>query len=116
MRAGEYNTGIDQGSTFRRTFNITDSELDLTSYDSVRMKIRRKPGSQVIWDSDTEDDDSLIEIVDSSTIRLYISADVTETFKFVEAGYDIELTQDGPPKVVDKLLRGTLTLLKEYTK
>lgn len=109
MLAGTYNFSMNQGSTLTKTFEV--SGLDLGVYTEARMQIRSKPNSDtIIWDSA---DSGSISIVDD-TVILEIPADITELFDFYTAGYDIELVQSD--ELIDKLLTGEITLVKEYTK
>lgn len=112
MEPGTYNFTIFQGSTFDRTFTISDTTVDFEDYNDVRMMIRLRPGSDVIWSSETGDAGT-ITIADSTNLDLYIPAEVTAEFDFQEAGYDIELMAANG--TVDKLLRGRIILQKEYT-
>lgn len=116
MKAGRYDFEIEQGSTFNRSFNFSDTDLDLTDYTGVRMMIRRIPGGDIIWDSTADTPGGSIEVLDSATIKLIIDADTTKQFKFDEAGYDIELFKDETPEIVDKPMKGRIVLSKEYTR
>lgn len=116
MKPGLYNAEIEQGSTFERAWTITTGNLDLSQYDSIRMKIRTMPGSKVIWDSEAENPGGSITIEGTNRIRLILDAETTKAFQFTEAGYDVELVTDGTPEKVDKPLKGKLILNKEYTR
>jgi len=111
MKPYTYNFTIQQGETFRRTFINESEELDLADYESVRMQIRSRPQDQtIIWDSEV---DGLLEL-QADRIVLIISAELTAAFNFTTAGYDIELVKaDG---TVEKLARGAISLVREYTK
>ena len=113
MNPGKYNTTIYQGATFNRTFTLSDTTLDLEDYDSVRMKIRRTPGSAVVWDSTADEPGGSIEITSSTAIELVIDATTTAGFANEEMGYDIELVKND---VVDRFLKGKILLDKEYTR
>lgn len=111
MKPYEYNFTIQQGETFRRTFINQSEELNLSDYESVRMQIRSRPEDEtIIWDSAV---DGLLQLQEDRIV-LIISAELTAAFDFTKAGYDIELVKaDG---TVEKLARGSITLIKEYTK
>lgn len=113
MKPGIYNFEIYQGATFNRTFTISETTLDLQDYDSVHMKIRRTPGSAVVWDSTVAEPGGSIEITSSTVIELVIDAAKTATFQHEEMGYDIELVKND---VVDRFLKGKILLDKEYTR
>lgn len=117
MKAGVYHLEMEQGSTYRAVFTLSDTTLNLTAYDKIRMKIRRTPGGSVVWNSEAADPGGSIEIQDSTTIVLLIDSDTTAGFQFDEAGYDIELViSTTTPETVDKILKGKIILDKEYTK
>lgn len=115
MNPSTYDFKLYQGSTFIRSFQLDTEAFDFNDYSSVRMKIRKLPEStEVIWSSTSETNG--FEIVSDTLLKLTIPADVTATFDFDKAGYDIELVKAGSPEVVDKFFRGTITLVREYTK
>lgn len=116
MNPGIYNATVEQGSTFERVFTITDTSLNLSVYSSIRMSVRRLPGTDIIWNSTAATPGGSIAVEGTDRIRLLIDAATTALWKFDEAGYDIELVTAGTPEKVDKLLKGKLLLNKEYTR
>lgn len=116
MIPAEYNTTIQQGSTFRRTFTVTTESFDLSQLDSIRMNIRKYPTGELIWNSEDADSGSYLQIdLENNSIVWLLSAELTESFEFRTAGFDIELVKNTDPETVDKCIKGKLTLIKEYT-
>lgn len=116
MKPGIYNIEIEQGSTYQKTFTVLDNALDLSVYDEIRMKIRRMPGSKVIWDSEADTPGGTIAIENPDKIHLTIDAATTAAMDFTEAHYDIELvkTQESP-EIVDKPIKGKVIFNRETT-
>lgn len=114
MKPGIYNIEIEQGATYHKTFTVLDGALDLSTYAGVRMKIRRMPGSHVIWDS-TNVATGSIAIDGSNKVVLNILATATAAMDFSEAHYDVELYKNDDPETVDKLIKGKVVLNKETT-
>lgn len=115
MVPGIYDLNIYQGSTFTRRFNVSD--LDLSEFDSVRMDIRQRPDDTVVWSS-AEHTGSLVIDVSGSNNAIVLTIDANDTALFdmkYPGGYDIELITDGTPDVVDKILRGSVVIIREYT-
>jgi hypothetical protein len=112
MTPGAHDMTMYQGSTFKKILTI--SGVTLADYSSVRMQIRKKANSTTpIWDSGVSG--GLTKT--STQLVLNIPAHLTAGFNFKTAGYDIELVKTSTdPMEVDKILSGTITLEKEFTK
>lgn len=116
MVAAKYNIKMEQGSTFLRTFNITDDEgtvVDLTDY-IARMQIRSDvAASSVIVSCSTLANYMNID-GSSGTIVVSIPATVTSTFTNTSGVYDLEL--ESPDGVVTRLLEGNVRLSLNVTR
>jgi hypothetical protein len=126
MLAGKYSFIIQEGATFNLQINWTDSEgtpIDLENYHA-RMQIRPNVDSDVILlelSSSLSEDGSGILLngingdiaYSSGSIGIHIAANTTETLKFSEASYDLEMVQD---EVVIRLLEGRVKLSKNVTR
>lgn len=111
MKPGLYNFEVFARQTFNRKFTVSDTDIDLTEYDNVRMIIRKNPGGAVFWDSDIDVGGS-IEIISATEIELLLESPTTEGFRFDEAQYTIELVKDGTPDTIDIFLYGKVVLNK----
>jgi len=115
MAAGIYNFTIEQGTTFKRTFNYKDSSgnpLSLTGY-SARMEIKDKiGGNQISFFSTTGVGLSIAPTNATNSVILTIDAGTTSQYTFTNAVYDLEIELAG---VVTRLLQGKIKLSKEVT-
>lgn len=115
MIAGLYNITCEQGSTFTRTFTITQSDgtvYDLTGF-SARMQIRRDYDASATLHSATIGNGEITMSVAFGEIHVDISAEVTATFTR-DGVYDLEIyNEDG---IVYKVVKGRFRLNKEVTK
>jgi hypothetical protein len=126
MAAGRYSFVIEQGATTNFQINWNDesgSPIDLTGYHA-RMQIRPSVESDVVYlslSSSLEDDGTGINLsgsnfqtpLQSGSLAVYISADVTEELNFNEGYYDLEMVNGG---VVTRLLEGKVKLSKNVTR
>ena len=126
MAAGRYSFIIEQGATTNFQINWTDegnSAIDLTGYHA-RMQIRPTVESETIYlslSSSLEDDGTGINLsgsnfetpLQSGSLAVYISADVTDGLNFNEAYYDLEMVKGS---VVTRLLEGKVKLSKNVTR
>jgi hypothetical protein len=126
MPAGRYSFVIEQGATTNFQINWTDesgSAIDLTGYHA-RMQIRPGVESDTIYlslSSSLESDGTGINLsgsnfttpLQSGSMAIYISADVTENLNFNEAFYDLELVRQN---TVTRLLEGKVKLSKNVTR
>lgn len=111
--AGKYDIVIEQGATFSRVITWKDASgtpVDLTGY-SARMEVRNSVASgQPILALTSGQGITLGGT--AGTITLSISAVDTAALDFSNARYDLELVQGSNVK---RLLKGTVTLDREYT-
>ena len=126
MAAGRYSFVIEQGATTNFQINWTDasgSAIDLTGYHA-RMQIRPGVESDAVYlslSSSLESDGTGINLsgsnfttpLQSGSLAIYISADVTEDLNFNEAFYDLELVRQN---TVTRLLEGKVKLSKNVTR
>ncbi len=102
-----YDIEINQGSTF--VLPVSSTDIDFSSFDSIRMQIRQSPGSAGIWNSESIEDSVAVTV---NTLTITIRAEETADFEIKEGGYDIEMVLNG---VVQKLFVGSVTITQEYT-
>jgi len=127
MVPGTYNIRIYRGSTWSITLEARDAldvAMDFSVYDSMRMHIRAPwikgiPVSDPLLELTTENGRISLQSADTQ-ILLVLSAAVTADLAFKEGVYDLELVKDAvldPPtaEVVDKLIRGSVTVIGEPT-
>ena len=126
MAAGRYSFVIEQGATTNFQINWTDasgSAIDLTGYHA-RMQIRPGVESDAVYlslSSSLESDGTGINLsgsnfttpLQSGSLAIYISADVTEDLNFNEGYYDLEMVNGS---VVTRLLEGKVKLSKNVTR
>lgn len=126
MSAGLYNFEIEQGATFSRTFEVFDTfiadgdvgnvESNLTGW-SARLQVRKKPQSSTTLLSLTMGSGLSIPTPANGTILMELTSVQTAALDFNCASYDLELFVTGSsPAVVDKLIRGEVTLIRESTR
>lgn len=126
MAAGRYSFVIEQGATTNIQINWTDasgSAIDLTGYHA-RMQVRPGVESDAVYlslSSSLESDGTGINLsgsnfvtpLQSGSMAIYISADVTEDLNFNEAFYDLEMVRQN---TVTRLLEGKVKLSKNVTR
>jgi hypothetical protein len=126
MLAGKYSFIIQEGATFDLQIKWTDSNntpIDLENYHA-RMQIRPNVDSDIIileLSSSLSADGSGILLngingdmpYSSGSIGIHIAASTTETLKFTEATYDLEMVQEA---VVVRLLEGKTRISKNVTR
>jgi hypothetical protein len=126
MLAGKYSFIIQEGATFNLQINWTGDDgnpIDLENYHA-RMQIRPTVDSNDVileLSSSLSADGSGILLngirgdmpYNSGSIGIHIAANTTETLKFSEASYDLEMVTDD---VVIRLLEGKVRLSKNVTR
>lgn len=128
MTAIVRNLVIEQGTTF--AFGMTLEELDpldenivlgpmdLTGYDGA-MQIRTAQGGTVIWEGTTAgggvaigrvafDDDPLNDDPTNGRVLVIITDEESDAWTVGKGKYDLEIKNDGPPKVVVRLCKGSV--------
>ena len=130
MAAGLYNFTIEQGSTVDFEIQYKDSTstpIDLAGYEAD-MILRLGPGENAIQALTSSLGDTyakasgsaflslsgsnLTTPLTSGSIGVYIGHQLTDSFTFSEARYDIELTK-GEARI--RLLQGKIKLSKDIT-
>ena len=128
MAAGKYSFILEQGTTTSFEIQYKDASsnpIDLTGYTG-RMQIRsdyadNTPTTYADITTTPNVDGSGLDFTGlgggypttSGSIGIYISADLTSTFTFDTAKYDLELYKDS---TVIRLLEGQIKLSKEVTR
>lgn len=125
MTPGTYNITIYKGGTWSVSLSAKDVDenpIDFSQYDSLRMQIRPS------WVTGTPSGSPLLELTDgngritlqnaNTEIVLTVSAEDTTVLTFDEGKYELELVKDAvidpaTDEIVDKLLRGTVTVIGE---
>lgn len=111
--AKRYNLIFEQSATFQHTVNWKDPEgaaIDLTGY-RIRLQVRQSPSASttlVDFDSDALGEGMSITALDASgSFTIAITSDVTGTYSFTSAEYD--LTATSPGGIVYRLHEGKAT-------
>jgi hypothetical protein len=112
------NNAVEQGATFTRVLNYTDSAgatVDLSSH-SARMKIRKSVDSSTVlasWTSSTE----ITLAASNPNITISVAASATASLDWDGlAFYDFEVDDGGGTPVVTRLFEGRIELSKEVTR
>jgi len=117
MSAGTLNIKIEQGSTYNRTYTLTDDDgvaINMSGY-RADMHIRsEQAATTTILVASTTGDYLTIPTGTDGVISLSIDAAATSSLDFEIGVYDLE-TSDNSGAVV-RLLEGTCTLSKEVTR
>ena len=116
MAAVKQNLRIEQGATFRLSLEwiANATPVILTGYQA-RMQIRTTITSpQVIHELSTQNGGIVFVNEEKGKIQLFISNEVTSSFAFDKAVYDLELS--APNNDVTRLLEGAVTLSREVTR
>lgn len=136
MSAGKYNITIEQGSTFNLDLIYKDSagvQQDLSGSYTARMQIRDSPEGDIIDSSNSSPGNIVLGHMDNqstpvfqtgagnlgnasatATIRVSIPANITATYDFDTAFYDLELVSGST--TVERVIEGTVKLSREITK
>ena len=136
MSAGKYNITIEQGSTFNLDLIYKDSagvQQDLSGSYTARMQIRDSPEGEIIDSSNSSPGNIVLGHMDNqstpvfqtgannlgnasatATIRVSIPANITATYDFDTAFYDLELVSGST--TVERVIEGTVKLSREITK
>ena len=134
-KAGKYNIVIEEGSTFTLDLIYKDSagaQQDLSGEYTARMQIRDSPGGDLIDSSDSSPGNIVLGHMDNqstpvfqtgagnlgnasatATIRIFIPANITATYDFDTAFYDLELASGSG--TVERVIEGTVKLSREIT-
>lgn len=110
----KYKIKINQGATFRKTFQwkSNGTPIDLTGFQA-RMQMRKTLASTEIIHQMTTANGGII-LGDSGYFQLYISDANTENFNFTTAVYDLEFVNlEGD---VIRLIEGSVSLSPEVTR
>ena len=116
MPAAKLKLKIEQGATFRQSFDWTanGAPVNLTGY-TARMQMRNSIDSPVmIHELTTENGGITFPDVLQGKIELFISDINTSAFKFDSCVYDLEMI--APNTDVIRLIEGEITLSKEVTR
>lgn len=125
MAATKYDFNIEQGSSFRLSLIYKDSDgnpIDLTGWCARLVWTTDKNISQTFITTNL--DYSVYKFTIDAVLgklTLLIPAETTNSFDFDTAKYDLELQNDddfyyGGGKEIIRLLYGTITLSKRYSK
>jgi hypothetical protein len=127
MRAGNYNITCEQGSTFRRTLEIEQPDLDtdptgqtfipfsLSGY-TARMQVRRTIDSaNFLLELTTENGALTLNPNGQTENQIYIDVSASVTASVENSGvYDLEIiSADGE---VSRIIQGTFNLSREVTR
>jgi len=109
--AVKYDFKMEQGSLFQFRVNWVDH--DLSGYDAI-MQIRKTVDSGVVIAELTSASEITLDAL--GNIDIEIPATDTAEYDFDTAVYDLEIYPTGHPENAIKIIRGTITLIKEVTR
>lgn len=118
MSAAKLDLTIEAGATFRQTLLYQDPNgvaVPLTGY-FARMQIRARADDPEILHTMTSPADGIAVGPLAGEIHLRIGADVTNTFLFKNAVYDLELAMTADPTEVVRLVEGKVTVNPNVTR
>ena len=128
MSAAQYDFEIDQGSSFRIIFKYKDNNglpIDITNW-CARLTWKTNANSAKIFNTNELDDSEYKFTLEGAQGRLILElpASTTNGFDFTSAKYDLELQSDedhylsgsGGGKYTTRLLYGSITIKKRYSK
>lgn len=122
MAAGTYNTTLDQGSTFTRTFEVLDGDnapINLTGY-TFAAQVRRLPrdtGTPVATFAcalGVATNEVTITLTNVQTTAIPTVGNAKNPLATTRYYYDLEITS--PAAVVTRLVEGYLDVSPEVTK
>jgi hypothetical protein len=125
MGASQYNFSIEQGSSFKMSLIYKDSNgdpIDITGW-CARLTWRTSANATQVFNSDNIDKSVYDFNIEGNLgkINFLLPAATTNALDFNTAKYDLELQSDEDHynqggKFVIRLLYGTLTIQKRYSK
>lgn len=125
MPASLHNFSIDQGSSFSLILTNKDengSIIDLSNY-CARLVMSTNSGQTYIFETENTDFSSYKFLIEGSIgkISLLLPASTTNSYDFETAKYDLEIQSPndhyiGGGKYTERLLYGTITLNKRFSK
>lgn len=128
MSAAQYDFEIEQGSSFRIIFTYKDANGDVIDITNWCGRLIWKTSDNIVQNfSTTNTDYSNYKFTlegASGRLTLEFPSSVTNGFDFSSAKYDLELQSDedhyasgsGGGKYTTRLLYGTITINKRYSK
>lgn len=125
MGASQYNFSIEQGSSFKMSLIYKDSNgdpIDITGW-CARLTWRTSANATQVFNSDNIDKSVYDFNIEGNLgkINFLLPAATTNSLDFNTAKYDLELQSDEDHynqggKFVIRLLYGTITIQKRYSK
>lgn len=125
MPASLHNFSIDQGSSFSLILTNKDENgaiIDLSNY-CARLVMSTNSGQTYIFETENTDFSSYKFLIEGSIgkISLLLPASTTNSYDFETAKYDLEIQSPndhyaGGGKYTERLLYGTITLNKRFSK
>lgn len=116
MTAGTYDFTLEQGSTFTRDFIYKDANgavVNLSGY-TARMQIRQFKESEEKLIEATTANGKLVISGTLGQISLTILPSDTNSVKFAQGVYDLEI--ESPGGVVTRIIQGVVTFDKQVTR
>lgn len=108
---------ILQGATFRRRFTWKPGGVpaDFTG-STARMQVRADIDSPVVLLELTTENGGIVLGAEPGTVDLYIGARQTALIGWEGGVFDLEIQYAGGPDDVDRLLAGSVAVLREATR
>ena len=117
MTAGFHHFVIEQGATFSRILTLKDSTgtvVNLNSYSSAEMDLRKNPESSSVVITLTTSNSRISLGGAAGTVTLTISASATANLTAEDGVYDLELTDSGGN--VFRILEGTFSVRRNISR
>lgn len=122
MAAGKYNTTMEQGATFKRTFEVNDANgdpIDLTGYTFAGQmrKLPKDTGTPIATFTavlGASVNKINVSLTNTQTSAVPVVADAKDPVKATRYYYDIEMT--APDTTVTRLVEGYIDVSPEVTK
>lgn len=122
MAAGTYNTTLDQGATFKRTFEVLDGnsvaiDVSLYTFAAQLRKLPKDTGTAVATFTaalGSQNNYIDISLTNAQTTAIPVAADAKNPRATSRFYYDLEITSPGG--VVTRLIEGYIDVSPEVTK
>lgn len=125
MAASKYDFSVEQGSSYKLSLKYKDNDgntLSLAGYCARLMASTNTGQTLTFLSTDAANSDYKFYIDETNgLITLLLSAHYTNSINFSSAKYDLELKSpqdlyDGGGKYTIRLLSGTITVVKRFSK
>lgn len=116
MASGLYDMICEQGATFVRNLSwLDENELPINLFGfTARMQVRATTQAATPLVTLTTDNGGIVLTPATGGIRLYLSAQATDSLPARKAVYDLEMV--GADGTVTRLVQGSFTIVPQVTR